>query len=97
MNMQQPEHIQGANARTMEGKMNYIECKNKNEYRLDDNLYIRDIKCCQCTEKAGNKYILTCKIIERGKHEELLAARGHYYDLWTRQFEDAATSELLNG
>ncbi len=37
------------------------------------------------------------KIIERGKHEELLAARGHYYDLWTRQFEDAATSELLNG
>ena len=48
--------------------MSYIECKNKNEYRLDDNLYIRDIKCCQCTEKAGNKYIIDCKIIERGNH-----------------------------
>ena len=36
------------------------------------------------------------KIIERGKHEELLAAKGHYFDLWTRQFEDAATAEILN-
>ena len=37
------------------------------------------------------------KIIERGKHEELLAQKGHYYELWTRQFEDAATAEILNG
>jgi ATP-binding cassette subfamily B protein len=36
------------------------------------------------------------KIIESGKHEDLLAARGHYYHLWTRQFEDAATAEILN-
>ncbi len=36
------------------------------------------------------------KIIERGKHEDLLAAKGHYYKLWTRQFEDAATAEILN-
>ncbi len=36
------------------------------------------------------------KIIESGKHEDLLAARGHYYQLWTRQFEDAATAEILN-
>ena len=36
------------------------------------------------------------KIIESGKHEDLLAAGGHYYQLWTRQFEDAATAEILN-
>ncbi len=33
------------------------------------------------------------KIIEQGRHEELLAAKGHYYDLWTRQYEDAAIAE----
>ena len=35
------------------------------------------------------------KIIEQGRHEELLAARGHYYDLWTRQYEDAAIAEAF--
>ena len=35
------------------------------------------------------------KIIERGRHEELLAAHGHYYRLYTRQYEDEATSALL--
>ena len=34
------------------------------------------------------------KIIERGRHEELLEARGHYYDLWIKQYEDAAISEV---
>ncbi|MCR4804414.1 MAG: ABC transporter ATP-binding protein/permease [Clostridia bacterium] len=32
------------------------------------------------------------KIIEQGRHEDLLAARGHYWELWTRQYEDAAIS-----
>ena len=35
------------------------------------------------------------KIVERGKHEELMARRGQYYRLYTRQFEDEATSSLL--
>jgi ABC-type multidrug transport system fused ATPase/permease subunit len=26
------------------------------------------------------------EIVERGTHDELLAARGFYYDLYTRQF-----------
>jgi len=36
------------------------------------------------------------KIIERGKHDELLKARGHYYSLYTRQYEDEATSNLFS-
>ena len=35
------------------------------------------------------------KIIEQGKHGELLKAKGHYYNLYTRQYEDEATSSLL--
>ena len=37
------------------------------------------------------------KIIERGRHDELLKARGHYYNLYTRQYEDEATSSLFAG
>ena len=36
------------------------------------------------------------RIIERGKHDELIAARGHYYRLYTRQYEDEATSAILS-
>ena len=35
------------------------------------------------------------KIVERGKHEELMRQRGQYYRLYTRQYEDEATSSLL--
>ncbi len=35
------------------------------------------------------------KIIEQGKHGELLKARGHYYSLYTRQYEEEATSSLF--
>jgi ATP-binding cassette subfamily B protein len=34
------------------------------------------------------------KIIERGRHEELLKKKGHYYTLWMRQYEDTAISEV---
>ncbi|MBQ1390432.1 MAG: ABC transporter ATP-binding protein, partial [Firmicutes bacterium] len=34
------------------------------------------------------------KIIEQGRHEDLLAAKGHYFNLWTRQYEDAAISAV---
>ncbi len=36
------------------------------------------------------------KIIEQGTHQELLKARGYYYRLYTRQYEDEATSSILN-
>lgn len=35
------------------------------------------------------------KIIERGKHTELIRQRGHYCNLYTRQYEDEATSALF--
>ncbi len=35
------------------------------------------------------------KIVERGRHEELMRARGVYYRLYTRQYEDEATYSLL--
>ncbi len=37
------------------------------------------------------------KIVEQGRHEELLAAGGYYRSLWTRQYEDDSTYEVLNG
>lgn len=35
------------------------------------------------------------KIIERGRHDDLIAARGAYYRLYTRQYEDEATGAAL--
>ncbi|MDR0669151.1 MAG: ABC transporter ATP-binding protein/permease [Treponema sp.] len=35
------------------------------------------------------------KIMERGAHDELMAARGRYYDLYTRQFEEEAERQVL--
>ncbi len=35
------------------------------------------------------------KIIEQGNHAELLEKKGHYYSLYTRQYEDEATSNLF--
>jgi ATP-binding cassette subfamily B protein len=35
------------------------------------------------------------RIIERGAHSELMAARGRYYDLYTRQFEEEAERQVL--
>ncbi|MBR6918231.1 MAG: ABC transporter ATP-binding protein, partial [Clostridia bacterium] len=35
------------------------------------------------------------KIIERGRHKDLMNAHGHYYRLYTRQYEDEATSSAL--
>ena len=34
------------------------------------------------------------KIIEQGRHDELLAKKGYYAELWQRQFEDEAISKV---
>ena len=35
------------------------------------------------------------KIIERGTHRELIAAKGHYFNLYTRQYEDEKTKDVF--
>ena len=37
------------------------------------------------------------KIIERGTHSVLMRQRGHYFKLYTRQFEEEAEEEVLRG
>lgn len=36
------------------------------------------------------------KIVEQGDHNSLLSSKGYYYDLYTRQYEDETTAQLLN-
>ena len=35
------------------------------------------------------------RIVEQGRHEALMKAKGVYYRLYTRQYEDEATSSVL--
>ena len=35
------------------------------------------------------------KIVEQGTHAELLAKKGYYHELYTRQYEDEATAKIL--
>ena len=35
------------------------------------------------------------KIVEQGTHAQLLAKKGYYYELYTRQYEDEATAKIL--
>lgn len=36
------------------------------------------------------------RIVEQGSHSELLAANGHYHDLWMRQFEEDAVNRVFS-
>lgn len=36
------------------------------------------------------------KIIERGRHQELMAKHGYYYDLYTRQYEEMVTNSVTS-
>lgn len=36
------------------------------------------------------------KIVERGTHSSLMKQKGHYYSLYTRQYEEDVTKTLLN-
>ena len=37
------------------------------------------------------------KIVEQGRHDELMRQRGAYYKLYTRQYEDESTGAILGG
>jgi ATP-binding cassette subfamily B protein len=36
------------------------------------------------------------KIVEQGKHGDLLKLKGYYHELYTRQYEDEATAKILS-
>ena len=36
------------------------------------------------------------KIVEQGTHSELLTMKGYYFELYTRQYEDEATAQILS-
>lgn len=36
------------------------------------------------------------KIIEQGKHRELIRRKGHYYNLYSRQFEEERMMEVFD-
>lgn len=46
---------------------------NKNEYRINDKLYLKTIQICHCVRKSGPHYFLTCKILQRGEQEYCLS------------------------
>ena len=37
------------------------------------------------------------KIMEQGTHQELLARKGYYYELYSRQFEEEAAMRVFAG
>ncbi len=45
------------------------QMKNKNEYREGENLYVKKIKSSKCCVKIDDRYIITCNIHQRGRHE----------------------------
>ena len=36
------------------------------------------------------------KIVEQGTHPELIRLHGYYYELYTRQYEDETTAQILS-
>ncbi|MBR6498916.1 MAG: ATP-binding cassette domain-containing protein, partial [Clostridia bacterium] len=36
------------------------------------------------------------KIVEKGTHKELISAKGYYYDMYTRQYQDEETAKILD-
>lgn len=44
---------------------------NENEYRENGKVYLRSIRRCICTEKCADRYVLSCKIHQRGTKDYL--------------------------
>lgn len=71
--------IQEITARVMKGRTTFMIAHRLSTVRNCDLILV---------VKDGN-------IIERGTHKELIANRGHYFNLYTRQFEDNRMSEVF--
>ena len=71
--------IQDITAKVMKGRTTFMIAHRLSTVRSCDLILV---------VKDGN-------IIERGTHKELIANKGHYYNLYTRQFEDNRMSEVF--
>lgn len=71
--------IQNAISRLLEGRTSFVIAHRLSTIRTADVILV---------VKDG-------KIIERGSHKELLAQKSHYYDLYTRQFEEDVGQKVL--
>ena len=75
------EHlIQNAIEHLMKGRTSFVIAHRLSTIRQADIILVVD---------AG-------KIIERGTHEELMQKKGHYYTLYTRQFEQEAVEQAFS-
>lgn len=71
--------IQGITAQVMKGRTTFMIAHRLSTVRQCDLILV---------VKEG-------KIIEKGTHKELISKKGHYYNLYTRQFEDSKTMEVF--
>ena len=71
--------IQSAIEMALKGRTSFIIAHRLSTIRMADRILV----------------IRKGKITEMGTHEELLAQRGYYYDLYTNQFKDEATAAAL--
>ena len=70
--------IQDATQKLMEGRTTFVVAHRLSTIRSADTILV----------VSGGK------IVERGSHEELMAQRGHYYSLYTRQYAEENTRSV---
>lgn len=76
--------------------------KDKNEYRMDDRLYVKTIKRCTCEEKTGDTYTLCCKIHQRGEKNYSYRPGAEYLErlggkkLWLSEEAAATVIQTVN-
>ena len=68
---------------------------NQKTYKFDEVLLLDDDKKVYVGAPTVANAQVEAKIVEQGKHRELLEQKGYYYRLYTRQYEDEATFSIL--
>jgi ATP-binding cassette subfamily B protein len=73
------QHIQRGLAAVLTGRISFIIAHRLSTIRKADRILVIE---------GG-------RIVEQGRHRELIALHGQYYDLYTNQFTEERTSEVL--
>ena len=71
--------IQRAISSALEGRTSFIIAHRLSTIRTADRILV----------------IQNGEVIEEGSHRELIALRGHYYDLYTNQFRNEKEADIL--